>query len=262
LLEPYEESDALRIGSSAHYWLRSFHLFGVSEPAIDRFYSEVTAFDADTEYEISLAKAMAKGYEARYGKDEFNVLAAEKTVRTKIALTYQSCIFAGKIDMIIQADNGVWVVEHKTASSMDDRYFERLELDPQITGYIYLASRNSANVLGVLYNVIRKPSIAQKKSEGQQDFFARLAQDYLDRPEFYFARKEIVRNDQELQEFPEYVTGVASEISFATTYPRNVSRCNLYGRCAFRSLCIEWSDELAGTYRKKTKANQELEDDF
>lgn len=263
LLEPFEDSSALRIGTATHTWLRSFHVLGVGKPAIDVFYDSVDTLVADIEWEKALAEAMLAGYEEKYGTDEFMIVETEQTIKTNINST---CQFAGRVDMIIHDDaskKSVWVIEHKTTSSIDDRFFERLAIDTQVTGYIYLASQIYDNVLGVIYNVIRKPSIRQTKSESKEDYFQRLKQDYLERPEFYFARQETVRNEAELKDFPEHVKTIAREISFASThYPRNTSRCNLYGKCIFRPLCIEWSDELAKTYGSKKKANQELDNNF
>lgn len=267
LLEPYEDSSALRIGSATHSWLRDYHLFGLGEPAIDRFYdgvesyTDIDSFNDAIEWEKALAKAMLAGYAKKYGEHEFMIVDTEQTIKTGID---KACQFAGRVDMIVDDDisDGVWVVEHKTTSSIDSRFFERLAIDTQVTGYLYLASQVYDNVLGVIYNVIRKPSIRQTKSETKEEYFQRMETDYLERPDFYFARQETVRNEVELKAFPAHVKDIAREIAFSSTYPRNTSRCNLYGKCAFRSLCVEWSDELASTYKQKEKANQELDNAF
>ena len=55
-------------------------------------------------------------------------------------------------------------------------------------------------VSGILYNVIRRPSIRPRQNESLIEFARRCKDDYLTRPEFYFHRWEVLldKNDLEL----------------------------------------------------------------
>ena len=55
----------------------------------------------------------------------------------------------------------------------------------------------------ILYDVTRKPSIRQKQGETAEEFGDRLAKDTKERPEFYFARREVTVLDDDIQQFVE-----------------------------------------------------------
>lgn len=73
---------------------------------------------------------------------------------------------AGKRDKILQlADGAIVVGEHKTVSEdlgADSDYWKRLELDDQISNYVITARDEGYDVRDVLFDVIRKPSMAPK----------------------------------------------------------------------------------------------------
>jgi hypothetical protein len=276
-LKPVEESPALRFGTVIHDAL-ALHYSGLNAfDHIDAFYAKVleSRLPFDTEEvcnEWETAKIMMSTYKEIYPVETFVVVDTERIYPRYVgALQGDDIYFAGRVDMIIaEKDDGLglmpflsknyWLMEHKTTSVLDDRYIERLELDPQITGYLFLMSSEYDDVIGVQYNILRKPSIKKRQNESYRMYWDRLRKDYSKRPEFYFRRCELVRNEDEMREFPEYVLNIAREIKIGE-YARNTSRCNLYGRCEFRPLCIEWSDELASTYAKKKTENEELLDD-
>ena len=262
LLKSVEESPALRIGSAVHYALH-YHYLG-KDDGVTRFYDSIEHFttpDIDSiETERCLVNNIMNGYRNYYADEKIEVLETEQVIKTNIA---SDTWFAGKIDMIAEIEGNKWLFEHKTTSNLENGYFDKLALDSQITGYLYLTTQKYPDIRGVVYNVLRKPSIRQKQNETIEEFYQRMKQDYLARPEFYFQRREVVRNDKELAEFPEYVKNIANEIRWNRGFfPRNPSQCNLYGSCTFRSLCIEYSPELANTYAKKTSLHEELDAEF
>ena len=267
LLKPIEISPALRIGSAVHYALR-YHYLGKSDGVV-RFYDNIITEHLATEIvpdidnietERCLCSNMLNGYRNCYANEEIKVLETEQTIKSRFD---KNVWFAGKIDMIAELDGNKWLFEHKTTSNLGNGYFDKLALDSQITGYLYLAIQKYPDICGIIYNVLRKPSIRQKQNETIEEFYQRMRNDYLERPEFYFQRREVVRSDKELVEFPEYVKNIAEEIQYHRNfYPRNTSQCNLYRSCTFRSLCIEYSPELASTYAKKTSLHEELDAEF
>jgi hypothetical protein len=272
LLKPAEESVALRIGSAVHEGLHGWYMTGEYKKSVARFYEKaiesilsvsdaIDVLSIDSEQQVVLA--MMNGYCCYYTEEMFdlldgviNVIDSEREIKTQVD---EDVWFAGKIDLILEDESGQWLMESKTTSIIDDRYFEKLAIDPQVTGYTFLASKFFPDLRGIIYNVVRKPSIRQKKGETTEQFYERMREDYIKRPEFYFKREEIVRNEKEIEEFPKFVSNIAKELRFANFFPRSVSRCSLYGSCSFRPLCIEYSDELASTYGKKEKLHEELD---
>lgn len=71
---------------------------------------------------------------------------------------------AGKIDGLCQLEDGrLALIEHKTTSqSVSDNsdYWLRLRADTQIRQYVFAARASGWNVTTVLYDVVRKPTIA------------------------------------------------------------------------------------------------------
>lgn len=111
----------------------------------------------------------------------------------------------GKIDGIYREtrdSNRLWIFETKTKSDIDHEGLHRtLNQDLQTMMYcLAVEQMYQEQVSGVLYNVIRRPSIRPRKDETLVQFIARCKEDYLSRPDFYFHRWEIsfARNDVEL----------------------------------------------------------------
>ena len=114
-------------------------------------------------------------------------------------------VAAGKLDgLAVLKDGRQALVEHKTAGidiGPDSDYWLRLRADSQIFQYVKAARDMDWNVQTVIYDVTRKPAIRQKKDETPEQFGERLTTDALERPEFYFARREVPVLDQDLEEF-------------------------------------------------------------
>jgi hypothetical protein len=62
---------------------------------------------------------------------------------------------SGRIDMVVEREDGVWVVDHKTLSSLPSD--SALDIDDQITGYCYIYYRMTGVIpRGGMYNVLIK----------------------------------------------------------------------------------------------------------
>lgn len=183
---------------------------------------------------------------------------------------------AGKIDAIVKLPDGrLAVQEEKTVGHSiepDADYWKRLLMDGQISRY-FLAARDIGHpVETVVYYATRKPAISPKKiekayralatSEGRyfgvkltdtcperetpEMFGARLKQDMLDRPAFYFARMEIPRIEADLTDYryEQWTTQRAmrhaqldARFVGAAAFPRNTGACLMYGRCEYLDCC-------------------------
>lgn len=112
---------------------------------------------------------------------------------------------AGKIDgLCVLADGRPALIEHKTTGdSLDSAsdYWMRLRFNGQVLQYVDAARRFGWAIETVVYDVVKKPAIRQKQNETAGEFCARLANDAKERPEFYFARREVAVLDQDLAEF-------------------------------------------------------------
>jgi len=62
---------------------------------------------------------------------------------------------SGKIDLVVEREDGLWIVDHKTHVRLPD--FRGLDLDEQITGYAYLFYHQTGKFArGLIYNALLK----------------------------------------------------------------------------------------------------------
>lgn len=67
----------------------------------------------------------------------------------------KNALLSGKIDMVVECEDGVWIVDHKTLSSIPSD--SALDIDDQITAYCYIYWRTTGVMpRGGMYNVLIK----------------------------------------------------------------------------------------------------------
>ena len=172
--------------------------------------------------------------------------------------------------------------------SEGSQYWQRLRIDPQISLYYLAARQRGLNPASIVYDVIRKPTIQprqipeldadglkivtdaagervykkdgtprQSAGEGMtllsrletpEEYAERLWDDILERPDFYFARREIPRLESDLEEFQFEVWQTGQLIMAsdrAGMFPRHVGRhCDW---CEFADLCMQGIRPEPGT---------------
>lgn len=162
--------------------------------------------DSFTELDVATLSGLLAGYYARYGGEAETVKTLHPEQEFRYALdgsrTFDVC---GKIDGLgVLCDGRLALVEHKTTSDSleaDSDYWQRLRFNPQIYQYVLAARALGWDVQTVIYDVTRKPMIKQKQTETVEQFGGRLAADTRERPDFYFARREVAVLDQDVEEF-------------------------------------------------------------
>lgn len=173
----------------------------------------------------------------------------------------------GKSDAVIQHENyGTLLYELKTSGDPSrEAYKHKLMLDKQIGSNLIALqkSMNNTQAKGVLYDIIWKPAIRLKKEETVEEFTQRKIQEYKTRPEHYFERLMVFRNEQDLQDygldlFGQYAAlrGVAER----GRYYRNTNACEKFGKlCPFFNLCMDpGMKEQEDTFRKRDRKFPEL----
>ncbi len=128
-----------------------------------------------------LATAMIRGYADRYATEEFEVVEVEKEFVGEIrnpdtGRQSQTFRIAGKVDGIVRCHDGLYLLEHKTASSVDANYLDKLWTDTQIALYCYYLRELGYPIVGVIYNVLLKSRLKQGKGETQDEYEARKAE--------------------------------------------------------------------------------------
>jgi hypothetical protein len=230
--------------------------------------------------------AMYRNYAAKYPKEPFKVLEIEKEFSNPLSNENH---LAGKIDMIVE-ENGLWVVEHKSAKSIDGNYKKKLTLDPQSLLYLTAAETIYGKPFnGVIYNVLAK-SIPDKPAMLKKGGLSR-AKNQNTTPELY--REAIEENglkESDYAEFLEYLEGnrreyfyreyltftiedraewnreqyqILSDIIRATdeyTFYKNTQECVGFGTCPYFEICCAPDKQfvIENSYVKKD-AHSELE---
>ncbi len=186
-LRPRERPEALSFGSAIHtaieLWYRSQNtesrLNDVLAYINDAFENRVVDSHQMTQWH--LATAMIRGYAHRYATEEFEVVEVEKEFVGEIrnpdtGRQSQTFRIAGKVDGIVRCHDGLYLLEHKTASSIDANYLDKLWTDTQIALYCYYLRELGYPIVGVIYNVLLKSRLKQGKGETQDEYEARKAE--------------------------------------------------------------------------------------
>jgi hypothetical protein len=121
--------------------------------------------------ESTTVQCLISGYAWRWGDASLTMVASEQSfelplVNPETGKATPLFNLAGKIDGIIQEDDRKLVLEHKFIGEdigPESDYWRRLVLDGQITLYTYAARQLGHDVSGVMYDLIRKPTIRPGK---------------------------------------------------------------------------------------------------
>ncbi len=197
-----EPGDALRIGTAIHKALELRALGADSDEAYKGAIStgEFTEADAATLY------GLIGGYFRAYADANDAIKAMHPEIEFNLPIPgSRTFSAAGKIDgLAVLKDGRTALVEHKTCGediSAGAPYWERLRFNVQLSQYVIAARANGWDVETVIYDVIRKPSIRVRQNETPEQFGERLLADCSERPEFYFARREVAILDEHIKEF-------------------------------------------------------------
>jgi hypothetical protein len=222
--------------------------------------------------------AMMEAYIENYPTDllQWNFLGLELPFTADIhnpatGAMSRSFIISGKVDGVIQTEDGIFILEHKTASRIDAAYLDKLWSDMQIQLYSHFIEKAYGwKISGVLYNILAKPSSQMKQKGGETDeefadristakapgrcrqqmaesdeeFQERLAEWYADAPQerfhreiLYFTTRDIEDLQSELWELTQqYLT--AQRTDDGRGFYRNTSQCWMYNHpCDFLPIC-------------------------
>lgn len=180
-LQPQAKAEALSFGAVVHGGLELWHR---SAGQANRLWALLDYIDAqfpgrsgDPQIKAAwqLARAMLAGYAARYAQEDFEIVEIEKVFSGEIrnpdtGRPSQTFEMAGKADGIVRLPDGLYLLEHKTASSIDGSYLDKLWTDTQIALYCHYLRQMGYSIVGVIYNVLLKARLQQRQGETQTEF--------------------------------------------------------------------------------------------
>ena len=248
LVSPDPPSPALSIGSAVHLGFE----VGSADAAVANLRESRgptwLEHEADAlELDCSKVRAMVEGglklWKTWPSRPEVQFLIPFTNPATRKPSTKHT--LEGVFDGVFDASQGpcfeLALLEIKTTSRLDSAYLERLDLDWQVSSYLAAASvMYQARVRKMVYRIVRKPSIRQRKNETLEEYTNRLISDYEDRPEFYFEQVIVERTDRQIErwwyeawELHERILRIEN----GGMTIRNASHCLDFGRCDYFNLC-------------------------
>jgi hypothetical protein len=189
------------------------------------------------------------------------------------------------MDGIVKDIHGnLFLLEHKTAASIDNKYISKLDLDDQVNNYIWGATQAGYPVKGVIYNVLAKwvphaPALLKsgklstdKRQKTTPELYRQAiaanklnVDDYADMLEHLdaqedktFLRLKVYRNDAEIDRIGRELYLTARDMAKPSIY-RNPGACERYG-CVVRSVCLVDSEDTRRDFRIKKSKHEELEE--
>lgn len=257
-------------GSAFHKFLECFYRTGDADMArkmgLGVFDETKTgSFTPEMHMEFEEAKAMLQGicqaYPAFYSGDsaEYQKFHTELKLKgsegLQVAETYdhKPIYYEGDIDGLAQDQAGDWwILEHKllaaqTIGGKDTSNFQqRLHIDRQNLGYMWLAKEKVLGKWpkGVIYNVVKKPTIRQKKGETLSQYADRVKDKYdkCGLSEGYFQRFPLLISGKHIKDWMDETSYLASTIftrigAGCKVWPKATSACHNYGACAYLQPC-------------------------
>lgn len=251
-------SDALRIGSLVHaaleVWYRE-HDAAAALGVVDDARPQGTGDDCMRPWHY--AAAMVRNYLRRYAVETFEIVDVEYQFEAPIVnpdtgAQSRSFVMSGKVDGLVRFPDrdGLWILEHKTASTIDGAYLERLWMDFQTTLYAhYVEVTRGERVAGVVYNILAKPGLRQyqagktrKVGETNEEFAARLDAWFQAEPQARFHREELLISKDRYTTLQAEIWELTQNLLDArrrNVWYQNTSQCYGIGRgpCPYWPIC-------------------------
>lgn len=249
-LEPEKIRWPLEFGSAMHIYLQE-RARGVDQKTAVRL-AETRLFEKmpkaivpgeeeDAEKHRDMLYNLSAAYDTEYENDSerFIPLGNEIKGRVPVGPPEARCFLVFKTDKIVNYQNQLWLIDHKTMGKNDDREFMKYEMDFQITAYTYGVSKVlGTRVAGVIIDGLIKTKVPQ------------------------FRREIYLRSDEELAEWETEFVEICSEIAsrlvrvqngedWKTVFYKNTKHCFRYSACPFRQLCMRDTPVMRLQYRKR-----------
>lgn len=204
-LRPTERKEAMEFGTIFHKALEyaaqgkttsqvnaALYKWGKAKPNIDLKLCRIAA-------------TMLPHYIREWQAEKLQYVASEEVFKVMYKTSNGKLVpLRGRRDEMFLRNGKLWIQENKTKSNIDeDKIIKCLPEDLQTMIYVYSAAIDYApkKIGGVLYNVIRKPSLVQKQTEADSEYFKRISDDCATRPEHYFKRYDVELTQQDIDSF-------------------------------------------------------------
>lgn len=220
---------ALDFGSGIHLALDEWYTSRDVEKSISVFKEAYTEqLDIDNKRTHELGEWMIRNYDTVYRDQPWKVVATEMPFTIPLGGDFN---FIGRIDKVIEWNDTIWIVDHKTTSSLGPTYTRMAEPNAQFTGYVWAARKLGHNARGIIIDALLTANgILQASSR------ARLTPTL---------RYDSYRTDEALAEWEvEFMRTLAHlrDCELTSQWPADGQfngGCTYYGECPYRRVCCE-----------------------
>lgn len=217
---PKTTKPSLLFGEVFHGALKVWYETGDKEKALEEF-NKLPITISDDHRTPDFGRAIFKQYVAKYKQEPWKSLYLETEFRVDIQET--DILYGGTIDQIVEWNNQIYVVDHKTTRSLGLSFFDGYRPHPQTDGYCMACREICGKCAGVIVNGI---SVAKQPKERFQRFTSG-------------------RSDYELDEFRRTFISHVDEFERCLEkkeFPKRTTYCNRWGKCMYWDVCVYGSD--------------------
>jgi len=267
------------IGSALHRGLEAYYTGANAAEVITQYFSENCPAPDDIEklsewdsaHRLSLA--IMERYRSNYGNEPFTVCEIEKEFEIPVVnpvsgFASQTYLLAGKPDGLVKIGEIYWLLEHKTAGSINTVYKKKLTLDNQSILYVEAMERfHGIKIHGVLYNVMlkavpHKPKLL-KNGELSRDknqnttielYEQAIKENFLNADDYggfleylrchgkkeFFYREYLTFSEDDRQQWRRELWDIAKDIrqcEINDRFYRNTAHCVGFGVCPYFDIC-------------------------
>lgn len=228
-----DQSAALSMGKSLHYGIEH----GSSDKAIEEMDKNTYYISEQGETDKVIVMAMIDAYLKKFP----NHSKLEHEVHLIGGLIEQDD-FQMYLDGLEETDEGFWIIETKSTSTLDDNYINKLDYNDQISRYYYFANMIvDKPLLGIKYRIIKKPRIRQKKDESVVQFRQRLVE--LLSQDDNIVELIITRTEDQIESCIKDTIYDMNVIKQTTRFTKNLNSCTMYNKpCPYMNLCRNIED--------------------
>ena len=285
-LRPIREANYFRIGRAIHYGI---DLYNKGEKnivdAVMFKYEKTKPLDYIYEWEIEkeVVRTLLVCYMWRWEEmdQDIEIIASEQKFEIPIinpdtGRQSKTAVLAGVIDGIVRfKSTGIKAIkETKTRTGgiePENDFWKRLRIDNQVSEYFMAAQYLGYDVDTIFYDVMQKPTIRPFKTtptdkrkykadgslyanqrdrdETPDEYGNRYLKDIGERPDFFFARREIPRLAEDIKDFQRELwqtIGIMRDCNNHQRWPKKTNLCIGFGKCPYFDLCTSGYDINSG----------------
>ena len=218
---------APNFGGAIHKALDSWYEDKDIEKAVEVFNGEFQEdLERDDKRTNKMGKWILENYDKQYKDQPWELMICERAFDIDLPNGNK---FTGRIDKIIKWGNCLWIVDHKTTSSLGASYFNMAEPNMQFPGYCWAARRQGYDVKGVIVDAILVAK-GLLPGVGKNDRLTPLA-----RYDLYYTPDALDEWLQTIMETQEAIKQAEEKDKWTP----NFDACTHFGECQFRKVCKE-----------------------